>query len=176
MHRSLIFGLFFTLAFTSPIVYAEQVSSDKKYYDTGEIKSEGNKFQGLYKKYYKNGKLAYEGNYKLDKPSGLHKIYLPDGSLAQEVLYKNGIWVNEKGIPQDGVIKTYYENGKLNIEDPYVQGKRHGIYRAFNEDGGLLAEGEWKDGLQDGSMKSYDQTGKVTFEAYFQKGEILPKK
>ncbi len=90
--RSLIIGLFFTLLLTSQNVYAEQVSSNKKYYDTGEIKSEGNKFQGLFKQYYKNGKFAYEGEYTLGKPK-----------------------------------------------------------------------------------KSYDKTGRVAFEAYFQKGEILPK-
>ncbi len=176
MPRSLILGIFFTLILSSQLIYAEQILSKKEYYDTGEIKSERNIFSGLFKKYYKNGKLAYEGKYTLSRlPNGLHKIYLSDGSLSQTVLYKDGIWVDEKGIPQDGIIKTYYENGQVNIEDPYIRGKRHGIYRAFNEDGGLLAEGEWKESLQDGFMRAYDKTGKVTFETYFQKGELLPK-
>ena len=78
LKRLVITGLFITFLLTSQSVWCEK-ASDKKYYDTGEIKSEGNKFLGYYKRYYKNGKLAYEGMYVMGKPNGLHKIYLPDG-------------------------------------------------------------------------------------------------
>ena len=61
----------------------------------------------------------------------------------------------------DGVEKSYFSNGSLRSETPYVNGVRHG--KAFNyyANGNLRSEINYVNGKQEGETKTYYKNGKL---------------
>ena len=43
----------------------------------------------------------------------------------------------------EGIIKEYYENGKLNFEGEYLNGKKNGKAKIYFDNGKLRFEGEF---------------------------------
>ena len=63
---------------------------------------------------------------------------------------------------QDNIIKTYHENGQLESEINYKDGKSNGLWKSYDENGKLEREGYFKDGeLDDGLGKTYHENGKL---------------
>ena len=48
---------------------------------------------------------------------------------------------------KDGPFKTYHDNGQLEGESTYKDGKVDGPYKLYNENGQLEQEGTLKDGV-----------------------------
>ena len=65
----------------------------KGWYESGEIKYEGNfkngKRGGFYREWYENGQIIYEGNYGNGKAEGICKGWYKDGQIEYEGNYKN---------------------------------------------------------------------------------------
>ncbi|MFH1824840.1 MAG: CsgG/HfaB family protein [Candidatus Firestonebacteria bacterium] len=62
---------------------------------------------------------------------------------------------NYKDGKRNGLLKVYYENGKLYLEQNYKDDKRNGVYKYYDEKGGLDKEGSYKDDKRDGLLKEY---------------------
>ena len=65
------------------------------------------------------------------------------------------------------VVKEYYENGKLERETPYQNGKVEGIERWYYENGNLEGEIPYKNGKREGTAKGYDKMGNLQIEMSF---------
>lgn len=63
--------------------------------------------------------------------------------------------------------RTYFENGAIRSETPYIDGIRHGKERLYFPDGKLEAEVPWVDGHKDGLEKHFFETGSVKSETNF---------
>lgn len=61
---------------------------------------------------------------------------------------------------RDGVWKAYFENGYVNTDAFYVDGKKHGDYKVYQENGSLLYAGHYNMGICDGVWIFYDDAGK----------------
>ncbi len=90
---------------------------------------------GPYVSYDEAGKVSEEGQFKNGKRDGLWKLYV-DGVLWCEKSMKVGV--------EHGMTKTYFPNGNLMKEVPYVSGHVQGTYRQYDENGKLIAEKVFK--------------------------------
>jgi TonB family protein len=62
---------------------------------------------------------------------------------------------------QEGIVKTYYTDGKIESEINYLNGVREGEARFFNEEGTLKEERFYINGRVDGLVKIYGDSGKL---------------
>jgi antitoxin component YwqK of YwqJK toxin-antitoxin module len=87
--------------------------------------------------------------------------------------YKDGkLWVEENftdGKP-DGLTKQYYKNGVIETETLFINGMRSGIQKAYDENGKLSSEVGFANGKPDGIYKAYYENGKVKSETIYNKG------
>ncbi|WP_179009026.1 toxin-antitoxin system YwqK family antitoxin [Winogradskyella forsetii] len=122
---------------------------------------------GPYKKYYENGNIKTEGFYKNNHKVGRWKDYFENGELKKENIFmSNGNWTGFKRIySESGLLlietqpanngdlleKHYYDNGSLKREfviKKTVGGNRfikNGIYNEFYENGELKIESRYEE-------------------------------
>ena len=131
----------------------------------------------LYGKEYINRRLLYEGEYLYNKKWN-GKGYNESGEISYE--FKNGT----------GTGTEFYDNGKLEFEGEYLNGKMHGKGKEYYNNGDLRFEGEYLYGrrwegkcfnnlnnivyeLKEGKglVKFYDYDGKLIFEGEYLNGE-----
>ena len=114
-------------------------------------------------------------------PDGKLKAVYPenDGGLLDGVVkkyYQSGKLQGEETYMnnfKEGTSKWYYENGKLKEAVNYKSGKRDGIGKAYYESGKVQAEVNFKDGKQDGRAKAYYESGKVMQEENYKDGNLI---
>ena len=70
------------------------------------------------------------------------------------------------------VKKYYFASGALWIEDPYVNGKIHGIDKWYYESGALERETLYKKGKRHGIVKVYYKSGALRWEIPFVNGKM----
>ncbi len=135
-------------------------------YETGAKSSEGylrdGKPDGYWRSYYRNGNIKAEGNRLLYKLEGPWIFYNEDGEKTLEINYmkglKNGLQktfrdnvvVKEENFVSDklqGYTKTYYLNGALEEEIPFVDGKEKGEGYGYEKDGRITALNTYKAGV-----------------------------
>jgi antitoxin component YwqK of YwqJK toxin-antitoxin module len=121
---------------------------------------------GKWKFYYENGQLRDEITYKNGGYIGPFKSYFENGQTEWEFYY------NTDGT-RDGTQKTkrWYENGQLWYEGYVVrvddEDEWNGPYKSYYEDGQLEQEVSFKDGKNDGPFKSYFENGQPEWEYYY---------
>ena len=69
------------------------------------------------------------------------------------------------------IAKQYDENGNLEIEVPYKNGKREGISKNYYENGNLWGETPYKNGVIEGVGKTYYESGKLMEETPYKNGK-----
>ena len=62
------------------------------------------------------------------------------------------------------VERTWYSNGQLQTETPYVDGEKHGIHREWLYTGPLLNEVSYVDGKRHGNHRVWDTNGRLMWE------------
>ena len=90
--------------------------------------------------------------------------------------YENGNLQTEENYKdgkREGLIKIYYENGNLRVEGNYKDDKLEGSIKGYYENGNLGAEGNFKDGKPEGSIKEYYENGNLKSEIFFKKGKPI---
>jgi antitoxin component YwqK of YwqJK toxin-antitoxin module len=87
------------------------------------------------KTFHPNSQLQSITRFKNYELNGLQKKYTVSGKPLMEQTYKDGLL--------DGN-QIHYRNGKVVLEIPFVNGKRHGIERQYDLDGSLIAEIPWE--------------------------------
>lgn len=91
----------------------------------------------------------------------------PSGKKTDEVIreihyfpgkkkYIDGGLKNNK---RDGKWVAYFQNGNLNTEAFYIDGKEHGDYRVYYENGKLRYSGHFTNGICDGEWSFYNHSG-----------------
>ena len=132
----------------------------KAFYESGEINeienwNNGNKLD--FTSFYKNGQIKI--TYKLinGKIDGLWKGFYENGNREQEVNFKNGVRV--------GLLRDFYENGKLNFISKWENGEKF-FEETFHENGQIKASygtSQLEDGsyIINGNYKSYNEQGKL---------------
>lgn len=71
-----------------------------------------------------------------------------------------------------GVVKVYYENGKLKKEAIFTQGKKYCEIYTYHENGRLKTKAEYKNYLYDGLQSCYYPNGQVKYSVYYQAGQV----
>src|SRR3989338_1536594 len=102
---------------------------------------------------------------------------IPDG--VQKSFFPDGklqIESTFKDGKLNGISKEYYPDGKVKLEVEYKDGKRDGIYHSNYEDGTLWSDGFFKDDRPRGLMRGYFPGGDVMGEWFYnENGELDTK-
>ena len=88
-------------------------------------------------------------------------FYSKDKEIAKEVLGKPGEVIKTTGKIPDGIVKEYYDNGKLMAKYNYKNSKLEGVSKWYYENGSLRGERNYKEGKQDGISKFYYVSGSL---------------
>jgi len=72
----------------------------------------------------------------------------------------------------NGKIKDYHNNGKLEFEGEYLNGKRNGLGKEYNYDGKLQFEGIYLNGKKNGKGKEFYNNGQLKLEGEY-KNDIV---
>ena len=70
----------------------------------------------------------------------------------------------------DGVQRSYWDNGRLKSECRYVDGKLDGPYKTWYDSGQLFQDGQYAHGLMDGSWFVFYPDGQLASKALYDKG------
>ena len=70
----------------------------------------------------------------------------------------------------DGVQRSYWDNGKLKSEQRYVDGKLDGLYKTWYENGQVFQDGQYAKGMMDGSWLIFYPDGQLASKAVYDKG------
>ena len=154
----------------------------KNYYDTGVLRSEGNRdtvlVDSLWRFYAPDGSLQNEINYAANKKNGASRSFDTTGVLVSEELYVNDL--------RDGMARYFHPNGIIQKEVPFKEGKEEGKGYEYAEDGrvvslltygaGMLRRREDinridRQGLKQGPWKEFHPNGKVRSEGNFVDGK-----
>ena len=110
---------------------------------------------------------TYTGETKDDKPDGKgeFKGLVNKKMWAFEGEFKNGEAFN-------GKTKQFHENGQLEEEVEFKDGKANGKINSYYPNGKLKGEGEFKDGKFHGTFKGYHENGKLQIEMGLKDGKL----
>ena len=70
----------------------------------------------------------------------------------------------------DGMQRTYWDNGQLKSEMRYVDGKLDGPYKTWYDNGQVFQDGQYADGMMDGSWLIFYPQGQLAARAQYEKG------
>jgi antitoxin component YwqK of YwqJK toxin-antitoxin module len=160
----------------------------KLYYDTGELKAEG-EFEnsnriGEWVFYHKNGEIEHRAKYVDGLPQGRWTWYFDNGNLRREEYYRRGKEDGES-IEYDiegneisrGEYVSGYKDGEwfYNVGDhtekgSYLDGERNGEWIYEYPEGELNYEGEYAMGLAIGKHKWYYPNGQLKKEGKYSSG------
>ena len=68
------------------------------------------------------------------------------------------------------VERSYFNNGNLEYEATYLNGKLDGISRVWYEDGALLSESNYNNGIPHGEWKIYYKNQSIKYEGTYEYG------
>lgn len=92
------------------------------------------------------------GTFNIDDPN----VHVGDGYAYIQESY------DDDKIPISGKVVGYNENGNLNTELIFENGKMHGNQKWMYDNGQLSKEENWLDGKKNGSFKFYNDKGDLT--------------
>ncbi len=136
------------------------------YYDTtGKEIWQGGKSDGTFavKRFFNTGELFSEGNLKKGVTQGKWKYYKRDGKLFSEYNYTDGQIQGE-------AIEYHPTGGKKYIFN-YVDDKLHGYFQELYPDGTIKQEGWYQNNNREQQWLSYFPNGKVESDYYYLFGE-----
>lgn len=133
--------------------------------------------------YHRNGNVHIRGEKFWDEwhgevvntdPSGnvqLIRYYFFGKLLGYSYLYKNGDKVPMIPVDQgNGIVRTFYLNGKPALQSQYEKGLLSGTYKEFYANGNIWEEAEYVNGRLEGELKAYYEDGNVEEFATYSNG------
>ena len=154
----------------------------KYYHPNGSLKSISVFIQGVHEVkttiFHPNGQKASEGRFLDQLKDGEWHYWTDKGLLISIESYakgkKNGVWktfsaqtgilleeINYKNELLDGLVQTFYTDGKPCTVDHFIMGKRYGEVISYFIDGRVSIKGNYKDNLKTGEWEYYDQSGRL---------------
>ena len=132
---------------------------------SGKITARGyllnGKKQGAWVEYLDNNLIRAVTSYDQDKKEGLYLEFSNSNQVKRSCFYHQdqrhgeyrefqGVAVKEERTYDNGkpigVVKIYYDNGKLMEESLYENGLRNGVSKWYDQNGNLSIEYEYKNG------------------------------
>ncbi|WP_259065327.1 tetratricopeptide repeat protein [Mucilaginibacter sp. X4EP1] len=123
---------------------------------------------------YVDGIKDYTSEYKDDELNGLDIDYNADGTLAYQMLFEDDgakaftyLGADGKLLPlipissNNGLVKSYFQNGKISKECIYSDGVRNGTNKLYYPNGQLSSIGNTEFGAYNGAYKEYYADGKL---------------
>ncbi|MFN8845193.1 MAG: toxin-antitoxin system YwqK family antitoxin, partial [Chryseotalea sp.] len=162
----------------------------KTYFENGrisEISSWTNDFRnGTSKFFYDNGAIYQEESYKDGKLNGEQTTYFDNGKIKTRISYKDDfVWqvlvtndtlgnkLDELTIDNgNGVLNTYYPNGKIQSKTDFVNGMPNGKSKFFFESGKEQGYVTMVDGQKNGELLFFHENGQIARKALF-KNDII---
>jgi len=89
-----------------------------------------------------------------------------------ELDQNNTVAVGQSSKAVTGLIKEYYENGKVRSSIPYKGDKIDGIRKEYYESGKFIVKAPYKEGILNGVLKAYYISGKLRFEIPFKHNTV----
>jgi len=137
----------------------------KFYYETGELKSEGdyqsNKKIGEWKYYFITGSIEQKGSYADGRLSGKWFWYYETGELLREENYS-------KGLPE-GESVEYSKNKEIITQGKYIDGTKSGKW--YYKVGDIIEEGSYKEDDRIGKWKYFYPNGRLKYECNYDLGK-----
>lgn len=97
--------------------------------------------------------------YKIDDSGNL------TDEKIREVHYRPGkkkyVAGDIKNDERNGEWKAYHENGRIQTEATYIDGKEHGEYKVYQDNGAYLFIGHYDHGICVGEWKKFNRQGEV---------------
>ncbi len=90
---------------------------------------------------------------------GKYEAFYPSGQPFEVSNYENDTL--------NGVRTVYFENGNIQLEEPYKMGKFVGVFKAYHDNGELELTGEFVDNAMQGLWKGYYDNGQLKEEVLF---------
>ena len=103
-----------------------------------------------------------EETYELGKLISLSDTYNKLGKVIAKSTIKNG----------NGVIKNFYDNGKIAAEGQLKNGYPDGTWKYYHLTGSISGTGNMIEGQRQGPWKFYLDTGKLEAEGNYKNDEI----
>lgn len=116
----------------------------------------------------KNNKVKEEGTYSQGRKEGDYKEYYSDGVKLKKVTpYKEG--------KLNGMVISYYTNGKPEREKSYKMSVEDGVERSYNYETGTVSERNYKDGQTHGPQTIYytSNTGDFVHRSTYDNGKLV---
>ena len=89
----------------------------------------------------------------------LREVNITDTEIREGIVYVKG-----ETEAFTGIIKSYYDNGNLESEANFKDGKKEGLFKKYYENGDLKSEANFKDGKGNGIGKIYYPNGNLESE------------
>ena len=77
---------------------------------------------------------------------------------------------NNANPPKKDVERSYYQNGNLEYEAEFINGKLDGTNRVWSEDGALYSKSEYSNGQPHGAWIIFHPNGALMHEVHFEYG------
>jgi antitoxin component YwqK of YwqJK toxin-antitoxin module len=100
-----------------------------------------------------------------------HVFYCDGKKIAKQKLDDNGNIIQTISKIPNGVVRGYYESGKLEYECNYRDNKLEGIVKVYYESGKLMKEWNYKDNKLNGITKWYFENGKLMRQFNYKDGK-----
>ncbi|GEM_PF-293338 len=71
---------------------------------------------------------------------------------------------------QNGIIKSYYPNGKVHTQESYVDDVKDGAFYTYYENGNLAEEKNFSSGVLNGWIRTFYESGLLREEVYIENG------
>lgn len=160
-----IFSQAFTDTMYFDLAWEQTIKENAKYYRTIITDNSGD-FLFHVTDYYLSGQAQMTGTYRSIRPDnreGTFTWYFPNGRKQQECEYKNNIlhgvfqeWY-ENGQPKlrqsryeglfDGPVKTWKQDGTIELEAQYSKGEKHGYFITYFDNGQMIRKDLYEHGI-----------------------------
>lgn len=131
--------------------------------------------------YKKDSKRPLQGKYRIIRGLDEEHVKLSDGMINGDyrryrdgVLRESGIYVKGK---RNGTFTEYYQDGVTpRKETPMLQGKIDGTVKTYFRNGKIEIEKEYKQSMENGRERRFaNKTGEQIFESHYIDGEKMAK-
>jgi antitoxin component YwqK of YwqJK toxin-antitoxin module len=73
---------------------------------------------------------------------------------------------------EEGIFKTFYENGNIKSEQNYLNWKFNGKWKIFYENGNIKSENNYQEGKLNGESKEFYENGNIKSENNYQDDKL----
>ncbi|MFA6582804.1 MAG: hypothetical protein WCS77_00780 [Elusimicrobiaceae bacterium] len=114
-------------------------------------------------------------NFTTRKVEGnVRTYYRGADEIAKEIIAPSGEVADKAGVIPNGVVKEFYPNGKIKVEELYQNGALNGKRIKYDELGRIWAEETYQNGMLDGLVKIHNYFKDKVFEeeAFFKNNKL----